>query len=59
MAKGAKGRPKEPKKPRGAEVEQKDFILDVSGPEKLNIKSFWPRELKGGQKSQRSPGAQK
>ena len=42
-----KEKPEEPKEPRGAELEEKDLILDVSGTEKLKIKSLWPREPPG------------
>ena len=56
MAQGAPGKPGELKEPRGAELEEKDFILDVSGLEKLKIKSFLPREPKGGQNRPGSPG---
>ena len=56
MAHGTQKKPKEPRKPRGAELEEKDFILGVLDFEKLKIKSFLPRDPKGGEKSPGSPG---
>jgi len=51
--------PREPKgsqnEPRGAKLEQMDFITGRWGSEKLKIKSVWPRELKGTKMSTEEP----